>query len=405
VREIDYTYVAYNEVKEIVKGKLEARNEEHASELLNFAGYQVINLRELAGFPTLDKLIARFFPIKTNEVILFYKQMALLIESGLNIVTGLELLENQASNRVFKRVLAETIADVRGGSQLSVSLAKHPEIFPPIQCQSLKVGEQTGGLEVILRQIAEHMEKQANNSKGVKNAMTYPIIAAVVAVVVVAVMVTFVFPAFAGLYSTLGVKLPWITQVMMDMGDKLRQYGLYIIVILMAALAMALAYMKTSAGKYKWDQIALKFPIVGRINHLNELSRLARSISVLFKAGLPLPEILPLVIQSSGNKVMAEALVQVRDDMLGGEGLSRPMAKQPIFLPMMVQMVRVGEETGSLDTTLLSVAQSYETEAEDKTKGMIAMIQPIMTVVIGLVVGMMALSLMSAMYSMYGQGL
>jgi type IV pilus assembly protein PilC len=122
---------------------------------------------------------------------------------------------------------------------------------------------------------------------------------------------------------------------------------------------------------------------------------------VLFKAGLPLTEILPLVIQSTGNKVVSEALLHIRDDMLGGEGLSRPMAKYPVFLPMMVQMVRVGEETGNMDATLMSVAQSYEAESEDRTKALITMIQPVMTIVIGLVVGLMALSLVSAMYGMY----
>jgi type IV pilus assembly protein PilC len=403
VREITYTYIAYNEAKEIVKGRLDARNEEHASELLNFAGYQVINLKAIANFPTLQKLLARFFPIKPTEIILFYRQMALLIESGLNIVTALELLENQAGHRVFKAVLGEIIAELRGGGQFSGAMSKHPEIFLPIHCQSLKVGEQTGGMEVILRQIADHMEKQVNTGKGVKNAMTYPIIAMIVALGVVAIMVTFVFPAFAGLYSNLGAKLPWMTQVMLSAGDQLRHYGLYILIVIMAAVIVAMAYLKTAQGKYKWDELALKFPIVGRINHLNELARLARSVSVLYKAGLPLTETLPLVIQSSNNKVVAEALMQVKEDMLGGEGLSRPMSKQKIFLPMMVQMVRVGEETGNLDATLLSVAQSYETEAEDRTKALIGMIQPVMTIVIGLVVGIMALSLVSSMYSMYSQ--
>ena len=403
MREIVYNYIAYNEAKEIVKGRLEARNEEHASELLSFAGYQVINLKEIANFPTLQKFLGRFFPIKPTEIILFYRQMALLIESGLNIVTALELLQSQASHRVFKKVLDETITDLRAGSQLSVSLSKHPEIFAPIHCQSLKVGEQTGGLESILRQIADHMEKQQITGKGIKNAMTYPIIALVVAVVVIAVMVAFVFPAFQGLYANLGAKLPPTTAIMLNVAGELRAYGMYITVFLLALVIVALVYLRTATGKYKFDQIALKFPIVGRINHLNELARLARSVSILFKAGLPLTEILPLVIQSASNKVMAEALVQVKEDMLGGEGLSRPMGKYKIFLPMMVQMVRVGEETGNLDATLLSVAQSYETEAEDKTKSMISMIQPVMTIVIALVVGFMALSLVSAMYSMYGQ--
>ncbi len=398
-------YVAYNESHEIVKGKLEAKNEEQAAELLSYAGYQLINLKALATFPTLEKLYLHLSPIKPSDIILFYRQMALLIESGLNIVTSIELLEGQASNRIFKRVLGDIISDVRGGSQLSVAMGKHPEIFSAIQCQSLKVGEQTGGLEVILRQMADHMEKQLTSKKGVKNAMTYPIIALIVAVVVVAIMVTFVLPAFSGLYTSLGVELPWMTQVVLNLGEKLSSYGIYILAVMLIAGIIVAAYIKTESGRYKWDKMALYFPIVGRINHFNELARICRGISVLFKAGLPLTEILPLVIQSCGNKYIAQALMRIRDDMLGGEGLSHPMDKHAIFLPMMVQMVRVGEETGNLDTTLLSVAQSYETEAEDKTKALIGMIQPAMTVVIGLVVGLMALSLVSAMYSMYGQGL
>jgi type IV pilus assembly protein PilC len=342
-------------------------------------------------------------PIKPSEIILFYRQMALLVDSGLNIVTALELLEAQTTRRVFRSILGEIIADVRAGNQLSASMAKHPEIFPPIHCQSLKVGEQTGGLEVILRQMADHMEKQLNSSKGVKNAMTYPIIASIVAVVVIAIMVVFVFPVFKGLYSSLNVKLPFLAQMMLTLGDQLRAYGLYVLGVLIVAVIGTMAYIKTTNGRYKYDQLALKFPVVGRINHLNELARLSRNVSVLFKSGLSLTEILPLAIKSSNNKVMTEALISIRDDMLGGEGLSRPMSKHPIFLPMMVQMVRVGEETGNLDTTLLSVAQSYEAEAEDRTKAMIALIQPVMTVIIAGVVGVMALSLVSAMYSMYGQ--
>lgn len=400
---IVYQYVAYNENRELVKGRLEAKNEEHAGQLLSFAGYQLVNLKEIAGLPSFDKLYLKFFPVKQNDIILFFRQTALLIESGLNIVTSLELLEEQVTNRAFKKVLAEIITDVQGGSPLSAALGKHPHIFPAIHCQSLKVGEQTGGLEVILRQIAEHMEKQGNAAKGIKNAMTYPIIAFIVAIVVVAIMVTFVLPTFSNLYSSLGVKLPAVTQAVLNLGQLLKAYGVYLMAVLLIAAVMLVSYIRTTSGRYQWDKIALKFPVVGKINHLNELARLARSISILYKSGLPLTEVLPLVVQSSGNKVISEALLQVRDEMLGGEGLSHPMAKHSIFLPMMVQMVRVGEETGSLDTTLLSVAESYETEAEDRTKAMIGMIQPVMTIVIGLVVGLLAISMISAMYSMYGQ--
>jgi type IV pilus assembly protein PilC len=371
--------------------------------LLSVAGYQVINLRELAGNPSLDKLLLKLSPVKQTEIILFYRQMALLIESGLNIVTALELLENQAGNRIFKRVLGEIIGDVRAGSQISRAMGKHPQVFSAIDCQSLKVGEQTGGMEVIFRQIADHSEKQIISKKGIKNAMTYPVIASIVAIVVIAVMVTFVLPAFNSLYVSLGVKLPPLSVFMLKVGEQLRQHGLIIILALAAVAAGGMIYLKTPDGRYRWDKLSLKFPLVGKINHLNELAKISRNVSILFKSGLSLTEILPLVIAGTSNTYMTKALKSIRDDMLGGEGLSRPMAKHEVFLPMMVQMVRVGEETGNLDATLLSVAQSYETEAEDKTKALINMIQPVMTIVIGLVVGLMAISLVSAMYSMYGQ--
>jgi type IV pilus assembly protein PilC len=372
---------------------------------LNYAGYQLINLRLLAAFPTLEKISLRLFPLRPANIIIFYRQMALLIESGLNMVTALELLEEQTSQRAFKRVLHEIIADVRGGTQLSTSMGKHPDIFLPIHCQSLKVGEQTGGLEAIFRQVADHMEKLSNSKKSIKSAMIYPVIALIVAIGVIAIMITFVFPAFSSLYASMGAELPFLTQLTLDMGNNLSKYGLYILAVIIAAAIAAFAYTKTASGKYNLDKMSLTLPLVGRVIHLNELSRISRNISILFRAGLPLTEILPLVIQSSNNRVVAEALREVRDEMLGGAGLSRPMGKHPLFLPMMVQMVKVGEETGNLDDTLLSVAQSYEDEAEDKTKSLVSMIQPVMTIVIGLVVGLMAITLVSSMYSMYGQGI
>jgi type IV pilus assembly protein PilC len=231
----------------------------------------------------------------------------------------------------------------------------------------------------------------------------YPIIASIVTVVVVAILVVFVLPAFSNLYSSLGAELPALTRMMMSMSDMLRTNALSIMLALIIVSGLALVYFKTPQGKYNLDKLLLRIPMLGRVRHLNELARCCRSISLLFTAGLPLTEIMPLVIQGSNNRVMAQALYEVQQDMLKGEGLSQPMAKNALFLPMMVQMVKVGEETGNLDSSLQAVAKNYESEAEDKTKSMIAMIQPVMTIVIGGIVGLIAMSMFSAMYSMYGQ--
>ena len=289
------------------------------------------------------------------------------------------------------------------GNQLSTALGKHPEIFSTICCQSLSIGEQTGSLETMLRQMADYMEKEVTTSKSIKSALMYPIIASIVTIAVVGIMVFFVLPAFSGLYSSLGAELPTLTRIVIDTADKLQSNGIYIILALFIVAALAFAYIKTPAGRYNWDKLALSLPLVGRVYHLKELARCCRSISLLFRAGLPLTEIMPLVTEGVNNRAVVTALTDVQQDMLKGQGLSRPMAKNKFFLPMMVQMVKVGEETGNLDTTLLAVAQNYETEAKDKTDSLIGLIQPTMTLLIALIVGFIALAMVSAMYSIYGQ--
>ena len=399
-----YQYVAYNENGNIVKGRLPAASEEVATELLGYAGYQAISLKPYVPFLNLDKLSVSLFRVKPTEIILIYRQLALLLESGIDIISSLELLQEQAANRALKKVLGEVISDLRGGNQLSASLGKHPEVFPPMYCQLLGVGEQSGDLETILKQVADYMEKEIATAKETKSALMMPVITSIVTIVVIGVLVTFVLPGFGSLYGSLGVDLPPMTQMLITTANKIQSNWTYLLLGGLTITGLAYIYIKTPGGRYRRDKLILRLPVVGRVSHLYELVRCCRSMSLLFHAGLPLTEVMPLVIQSSNNRAMAKALSDVRQDMLKGEGLSRPMAKNKLFLPMMVQMVRVGEETGNLDVTLLAVARSYEAEAEDRTRSLIALIQPAMTLIIGGIIGVIALSLTSAMYSIYGQG-
>jgi type IV pilus assembly protein PilC len=218
-------------------------------------------------------------------------------------------------------------------------------------------------------------------------------------------MIMFILPSFSGIYDALGVELPAMVKMLVAAGEAGKENGLYIFIGLVVVIAAAFFYIKTPGGRYNLDKLLLRLPLIGRVRHLNELARFCRSMSLLFNSGLPLPEIMMLSAKSSGNKVVAEALLEVHEDMVKGEGLSGPMAKNKLFLPMMVQMVKVGEETGSLDKTLIAVANSYETEGEDKMKTIIGLIPPTLTIVIGGIVGLVAMTLMSAMSAMYGQAL
>ncbi|MBI2329067.1 MAG: type II secretion system F family protein [Chloroflexi bacterium] len=399
-----YQYVAYNKRGEVVKGKLSAATEEAATELLGYAGYQPVSLKPYVSFFNIDKLTASLFEIKVAEIILLYRQLAMLLEAGTNIATSLELLQAGTRNRALRRVLSGVISDVRSGTQLSTALLKHPKVFSPIYCQLLGVGEQGGNLELVLNQIADYMEKEATTIKETKSALMMPAITAVIAVVVVGLLVTFILPTFAGMYESLGVQLPPIARIFLALGEQAKSQALYLFLGVATIIGLVLIYIKTPRGRYLWDKMLLKLPRVGQVRLLSELARYCRSMALLFRAGMPLTEIMPMLIRSSNNKVLAKALTDVEQEMLKGEGLSQPMAKNKLFLPMMVQMVRVGEESGNLEATLLAVARSYEAEAEDKIRSLITLIPPAMTLIIGGMVGLIAVTLMSAMTSMYSEG-
>ncbi|MFC2123000.1 type II secretion system F family protein [Bacteroidota bacterium] len=401
---MDYKYIGYTDDKSLVKGTVAAMSQEAATEILSRRGYQVLQLKAVAAFvPQWDELFPSLFQVKPQEIIMFSRQLALLLESGTDIVNSLILLQAQMTNRAFRRVLNKVLTDLRAGNPLSVSLSKYPNVFPKLYCRSLSVGEQTGGLELVLRQIADYMEKETTAKKGVKKALAYPMAVAIVAIIVVGVLVTFVLPSFMGLYSTMGAELPAATQLLLDIVDLFKSSGIYLFIGVGAVALLGVVYTRTPAGKYQWDLLMLRTPMLGRVIQLSELSRCCRSMSLLFRSGLPLTEIMSMVAEGASNRVIRDSLTEIQQSMLKGEGLSQPMSKNPYFLPMMVQMVSVGEETGNLDVTLLATAQAYDAEADEKTRALVGVIQPAMTLTIGLVVAFITISLLSAMYSVFGQ--
>jgi len=401
---MDFNYVGYTGAGKVVKGVTSAPSEQAAVETLTRSGYRILSLKPAISFmPRWREMFPALFRVKPEVVIMFSRQLALLLESGIGIVQCLELLSGQTSNRNLKGVLGEVVSELRSGNQLSAALSKYPESFPPIYCRSLSVGEKTGSLETVLREMADYMEKEAEAAKEVKNALKYPVIVGIVALIVIGVIVTFVLPAFTSLYSLLDVELPLMTRLLLSSVEWLTNYGLYLIGAILLIALLFFAYTKTPGGKFAWDSLSLRLPLLGWVRQLDELAHCCRSMALLFRAGLPLPEVMSLVIASSKNEVVKKVLAETKQDMLKGEGLSRPMAKSKLFLPLMVQMVKVGEETGNLDVTLTAVAQHFEAEAKDRMRAIIGLIQPATTLAIGAVVAVVALSLISAMYSIYGQ--
>jgi type IV pilus assembly protein PilC len=399
---MDFQYIGYTRDRKLMRGKVTAPSEDAALDVLKYSGYNVLSLKKVTPFFNSEKLTATFSQIKPQELVMFSRQLALLVETGSDIVSALDLLRGQIVHSGLRKIVTEVMADLRSGVPLAQALEKHPKAFSPLYCRTIAIGAETGNLEQGFRLMANHIEKQIVSGKKIRSALIYPIIVLVLAVIVIAVLTIFVMPAFVDLYSSLGVKLPAITRALIAIVNFLLSYGLFLLAGIAGIALASFAYTRTPVGSYQWDKLKLRLPKFGPIIQFSELGRCCRTISLLFRAGVPLPEIMTLAINGSGNKVFTQALTQVREEMLKGQGLSRPMTRNPIFLPLMVQMAAVGEGTGNLDITMDTVAQSYEMEADDRTSTLIAMVQPAMTIFMGGLVGFIALALVSTMYSVLG---
>ncbi|MBN1856852.1 MAG: type II secretion system F family protein [Dehalococcoidia bacterium] len=400
---MEYQYVARTQDNSVVKGKLTATSEGAAADMLSYSGYSVLTLKERVPLFQSDKLSMELTSgIKPLEIIMFSRQLALLLESGTDVVTSMELLEAQADNKHLKKVLADVVSDVRGGVPLSEAMSHHKKVFSALYYRLVAVGERTGTLEVVLRRAADYLERAYVTRKSVKNALTYPFVVILVAIGVIAIMVTYVLPAFTGLYSSFDAELPAATRALLAFTEWTQNYGFFVAMGAGIVVAVGFIYTRTPSGSMQWARLMLTMPRIGRINLLNELANCSRSLSLLYGSGLPLPDAMTLIIQGTTNKAMRQAFVDVQQGMIAGAGLSGPMRRNDLFLPLMVQMTAVGEETGNLDHTLTTVAESYEADSDEKTKAMIAMLTPTMTIIIGGIVGFIAIAMLSAMYSIFG---
>jgi type IV pilus assembly protein PilC len=394
---MNYAYIGYTEQRQIVKGKVSAADERAAADMLTNTGYRVLSLKVITTFlPTSGGFLQA--KVKPTEMVTFSRQLALLLESGVGVIQALELLGSQTGDKILKKVLIQVVNDLRGGKALSTALAQHPNVFSTLYCKLISVGEQTGSLEAVLRSLSDYTERQAAAAAKIKQALMYPAIVFCLAIAVAAIMLTVLLPPLIDMFSKLGGTLPLPTRMLLAFMGFIQTYGVYLLVAIIAIGIVGFLYSRTPNGRYLRDRIILGVPLIGRLSLVNELARSCRSLSLLFRAGLPLPEVMALTTRATGNRVVARALGDVEQDMLRGQGLSKPMSRSKVFMPLMVEMTKVGEETGNLDDSLIIVAENFEIEAERRTQTLLSMIEPAMTIAMGLGVGFLALSVFMPIY-------
>ena len=400
---MNYRYVAYTRSdKKLVKGTINGASEAIATQLLLNEGYQPITLKQTTTLPPIEEMFPSLFKVKIKDIMTFSRQLATLLDAGVSIVPALLLIQGQMSNRIFRKIIADVIKDVRAGSSFSDAVSKHHKVFGELYCQVVAVGERTGGAADSLRQASSYMEKDDNIKKKIKKAMTYPAIVLVIATIVIIILTAFVLPRLTNVLKALDVPLPLTTRILIGFTDFTSGHGLILLGGIILAILAGIFYIRRPAGRYKLDQLLLAIPVIGKANLMGEMARFSRTLALLVRVGLPLPQTLEMARRTSSNLVVKDALANVRTELLQGEGLSGPMAKNKVFPRVLVQMVMVGEESGKLSSTLETAAVSYEVEADEKINAMIALIEPVMIITLALIVGFIAISTITPMYSIYG---
>jgi len=400
---LSYRYVAATSQGKLVKGTIKATNEVVAERLIIRQGYNPVSVEVAPSMFSLEEALPTLFRIKPRDVIVFSRQLATLLRSGISLLPALEILQGQvATSRAFRKILKAIVDDLRAGSSFPQAIAKHPKAFSDIYCRTIAVGEQSGNLETVLNRMADYHEKQGAVAKKIGGALVYPMMIMGVGIVVVIILMTVVMPQLMGMFTSMNVELPLPTRILISITNIFSNYTLYFLIAGALLVAVVLWLVKQPSGRRLLDRLRLTAPIIGSPTLMGELARFSRTMSVLISAGLNLQEIMEMMPQSSNNKVIRDALSRANEGLLLGGGLSEPMSRIDIFPPLLVQMVAVGEESNTLDFTLGVVADFYETTAEEKTSAMVGMIGPALTIAMALGVGFIAISVIMPMYTLTG---
>jgi type IV pilus assembly protein PilC len=395
-----FEYSAINAQGLELSGELHASDLAGAREQLRLRGLLANRLDELpsAGEEGAKNL---FKKIKPKTLQIFSRQFATMIEAGLNVVAALVILEEQTEDKYFGLVIKELRADVEGGALLSQAMSRHPKIFDRLFVSMVQAGEAAGILDEVLDRVAYQIEKSTQIKRRVKGAMIYPTMVLVFATLVLSGLLMFLVPVFVNIFAQLGGQLPTLTQYVVTASNILRNYW-YIILPGVGGLIFGLRkYKKTEAGRRKWDRIKLKIPMkIGQVVLKVTMARFSRTLSTLVSAGVDIIKALEITGQTAGNWVIEEALADVRAKVHEGVPIAQPLIENPVFPPMVSQMVKIGEETGELEKMLGKIADFYEDEVDASIQSLTSIVEPLMMILVGCMVGVIVIAMYLPMFKM-----
>ena len=377
---------------EIKKGEIEAADENAVRAIMRRQGFKTIEVKKK------PKDLAEYLPflktrIKEKNVVVFCRIFSTMINAGLPLIQCLDLLAQQEQNKAFSKIIRSVKEDIEGGTSLTIALKKYPDIFDDLFVNLIAAGEAGGILDVILERLSAYMEKAMKLKARVKGAMTYPISVLVISFSVVALLLLKVIPVFKTMFESMGGQLPGPTAFLIDASNFTKNYFLYIIAILVIIFVAFKRFYKTDKGRLIVDSLVLKAPIFGDLLKKVAVAKFSRTLSTMMSSGVPIMEGLAIVSRTSGNVVVENALLKTRQSIAEGRTIAEPLAETGIFPPMVIQMISVGEATGALDSMLSKIATFYDDEIDVAVDNMTALLEPVMMVFLGGVVGGMIIAM------------
>jgi general secretion pathway protein F len=398
-----FQYRAADRGGKVVEGVMEAEVEQSVVARLHEMGCVPLRIT----LPRSGTIKAREFglPLFTRrrvsqgQLLQFTQELETLLAAGLPLDRSLSILGNLIEGKEFTQVMRTLLEAVRAGNSLAAAMAEHPDVFPKLYINMIRAGESAGILDSTLRYLVDYLENSLALKEEVKSALIYPIILTLVAGLSLIVLFVYVIPRFASMFNDVGQALPWITRMVLDSSEFLREYGWVLLLLLVLGVGGVARYVATPAGKAEWDRFCLRLWLVGDLVRKFETSRFARTLSSLLRGGVPLLQALGTVQGVVGNRLLANAIGQVQVRVREGKGMARPLGESGLFPPLALNMISVGEETGRLESMLANVAEHYDQEVKRTTKRLTAILGPALILGMALVIGVVVISMLLAIFS------
>jgi len=394
-----FAYSAINSQGVVSAGEISANDLGAAREQLRLKGLLAQSIQELDDDSAPS--VPRFKAVGAKSLQIFSRQFATMIEAGLNVVAALVILEDQTDDKVLAEIVRQLRADVEGGLLLSEAMEKHPKVFSRLYVSMVEAGEAAGILDIVLDRVAFQIEKQEAIRRRVKGAMVYPTMVLIFATLVLIGMLMFLVPVFVNIFKQLGGELPTLTQYVVDVSDLLKSYWYIILPSVPLTIWLFRKWKETEAGRQKWDAFKLRLPMrIGDTVLKVTMARFSRTLSTLVAAGVDIIKALEITGQTSGNWVVEDALAGVRAKVHEGIPIAQPLVENEVFPPMVAQMVKIGEETGELEKMLSKIADFYEDEVDAAVQSLTSIVEPIMMIGVGCMVGVIIIAMYMPMFKM-----